>query len=429
MNAELTLDPVMATHGAPEGVHARWIGCLDVDRVGNHDGQVRVAVSGPDGYHRARILLRSGSEPIDFVEADIVDGTVTLTLPGPARGADRVLIRSSPPISIVLCTRERPEDLAGALASLRTVDYPDFEIVVVDNAPSTDATERIVAAAGDPRVRRIVEPVAGLSNARNCGLRAARHDIVAFTDDDVVVDPYWLQALARGFERSEDVACVCGMVPSGELRTTAQVYFDQRVSWAATLTPRTYSLAEPPPDLPLFPFQVGIYGTGANFAMRRSAATAVGGFDEALGAGTSTKGGEDIDMFFRLVAAGHTLVNEPAAIVWHRHRSDGAALLIQARGYGLGLGAWLTKVFTDRVHRRLALRVARKQFRSSLRAGADYGAIMVPPADLGESIPRSVGRTEVLSVLGGPWALWQGRRQGRRPAPMQRSGLRGSREG
>ncbi|WP_395306771.1 glycosyltransferase [Mycobacterium sp. AMU20-3851] len=429
MNTELAIEPVMATDGAPEGVHARWIGCLDVDRVGNHDGPVRVSVSDRNGYRRARILLRSGSEPIDFIEADIVDGAVTLTLPRPAREDVRAPVTSSAPISIVLCTRERPEDLAGALASLRAVDYPDFEIVVVDNAPSTDATERVVAAAGDPRIRRVVEPVAGLSNARNRGLRAASHDIVAFTDDDVVVDPYWLQALARGFDRSDDIACVCGMVPSGELRTTAQVYFDQRVSWAATLTPRTYSLAEPPPDLPLFPFQVGIYGTGANFAIKRSAAVAMGGFDEALGAGTSTKGGEDIDMFFRLVAAGHTLVNEPAAIVWHRHRSDGAALLTQARGYGLGLGAWLTKVFTDRVHRRLALRVARKQFRSSLRAGADYGAIMVPPADLGDSIPKSVGRTEVLSVLGGPWALWRGRRQGRRPKPIQESGLWGSRGG
>ncbi|MGU3499013.1 glycosyltransferase family 2 protein [Mycobacterium sp. C31M] len=421
MSTALTIEPVMTPGGHPDGNHARWIGCLDIDSVGDHDGQVTVALTRPDGYRRARILLRDGSEPIDFVEADIVDSAVTLTLPQPTRTLNPPIANPLPPISVVLCTRERPDDLTGALASLATIDYPDFEIVVVDNAPLTDATERVVAAAGESRIRRVVEPVAGLSNARNAGLRAARHDIVAFTDDDVVVDPYWLQGLARGFDRSDQVACVCGMVPSGELRTAAQAYFDQRVSWAATLAPRTYSLAEPPADLPLFPFQVGIYGTGANFAIKRSAATAMGGFDEALGAGTSTKGGEDIDMFFRLVAAGHTLVNEPAAIVWHRHRSDGAALLIQARGYGLGLGAWLTKVFTNRVHRRLALTVARKQFRSSMRAGADYGAIMVAPADLGDSIPKSVGRTEVLSVLGGPWALWQGRRQGRRSAPMRRA--------
>ncbi|WP_304117318.1 glycosyltransferase family 2 protein [Mycolicibacterium bacteremicum] len=422
MSPSLTIAPVMTAGGSPESAHARWIGCLDIDTVGAHDGQVTLGLTRPDGYRRARILLRDGSEPIDFVEAEIVDSTVTLELPQPTRSLNASPVDPLPPISVVLCTRERPDDLAGALASLATIDHPDFEIVVVDNAPVTDATERVVTAAADARIRRVVEPVAGLSNARNAGLRAARHDIVAFTDDDVVVDPYWLRGLARGFDRSLDVACVCGMVPSGELRTAAQAYFDQRVSWAATLAPRTYSLAEPPADLPLFPFQVGIYGTGANFAIRRSAATEMGGFDEALGAGTKTKGGEDIDMFFRLVAAGHTLVNEPAAIVWHRHRSDGEALLVQARGYGLGLGAWLTKVFLDRVHRRLAFTLARKEFRSSVRAGADYGAIMVAPADLSDSIPKSVGRTEVFSVLGGPWALWQGRREGRRSTPLQRVG-------
>lgn len=418
MTNTLLLEPVMAAGGLPEGVHARWIGCLDIGAVDTDGGPVTVGINRPDGYRRARILLRDGAEPIDFVEADIVDGAITLTLPQPSRPPSTDAVEL-PPISIVLCTRERPEDLTGALASLRTLDYPDFEIVVVDNAPTTDAGERVVAATGDARIRRVVEPVAGLSNARNAGLRAAAHGIVAFTDDDVVVDPYWLRGLARGFDRAENVVCVCGMVPSGELRTPAQAYFDQRVSWAGTLAPRSFSLADPPTDLPLFPFQVGIYGTGANFAIKRHAASAMGGFDEALGAGTSTKGGEDIDMFFRLVASGHTLVNEPAAIVWHRHRSDGAALLAQARGYGLGLGAWLTKVFLDRTHRRLALRVARKQFRSSLRAGADYGAVMVPPTDLSDSVPKSVGRTEVFSVFGGPWALWQGRRQGRRPAPMR----------
>lgn len=422
MTADLRIDPVMNSVGSPDGRHARWIGSLDIDTIGEHDDQVTAVITRPGEYRRARILLRSGTDPVAFVEADIVDGAVILTIPDRLRDPAPARVLAPPPISVVLCTRERPDDLAGALASLRTIDYPDFEIVVVDNAPATDATARVIAAAADPRVRRVIEPVAGLSNARNAGLRAARHDIVAFTDDDVVVDPHWLHGLARGFGRADDVSCVCGMVPSGELRTAAQAYFDQRVSWAATLAPRTYSLADPPTDLPLFPFQVGIYGTGANFAITRGAAFAMGGFDEALGAGTSTKGGEDIDMFFRLVAAGHTLVNEPAAIVWHRHRSDGGALLVQARGYGLGLGAWLTKVTLDRQHRRLAFGVARRQFRSSLRAGAEYGAVMVPPLDLGDDVPRSVGRTEVLSVLGGPWALWQGRRQGRRSSPMQRAG-------
>jgi cellulose synthase/poly-beta-1,6-N-acetylglucosamine synthase-like glycosyltransferase len=260
--------------------------------------------------------------------------------------------------------------------------------------------------------------VAGLSNARNTGLRSARHDIVAFTDDDVVVDRRWLQGLSRGFLRAPNVTCVCGLVPSGELRTAAQGYFDQRVSWAGTLRPRSYSLADPPDDMPLFPFQVGRFGTGANFAVKRSRIMELGGFDEALGVGTATCGGEDLDLFYRVIAAGDTLVNDPAAIVWHRHRSDAAALLIQARGYGLGLGAWLTKVFLTRADRRQALSVIRHRLLSTVRFGADYGAIASPSRHFDDEIPKHVGRKEVFSVLGGPRALWRGRRQGRRATPL-----------
>ncbi len=413
------LSPAMPSTDAPDGgEHARWIGWLDVDHEDVARGHVVVAPRHAEQYRRARILLRHGLDPVAFVEADIVDGTITVpvsSLPVANTAPNGIDYQ---PISVVLCTRDRPVDLAGALASITALDYPDFEIVIIDNAPSTDGTARVVEALADPRVRRIVEPVAGLSNARNVGLRAARHDIVAFTDDDVVVDPNWLHGLARGFTEHPDAACVCGLVPSGELRTAAQAYFDQRVAWADSLSPRRYCLAEPPADLPLFPFQVGCYGTGANFAVRRARVIELGGFDEALGAGTATRGGEDIDMFYRLVAAGHTLVNDPAAIVWHRHRSDAGALLLQAKGYGLGLGAWLTKVALDPGHRRRAFGVARRRLRDTARSGAAYGAVAASARGFGGAVPSGVGRTEVFSVLGGPWALWHGRRRGRRAEPF-----------
>ncbi|MBU9764890.1 glycosyltransferase [Mycobacterium sp. TNTM28] len=409
----------MPATGAPDGgPHARWIGWLDVDHADSSRGQVTIEPTHAESYRRARILLRHGLDPLDFVEADIVGGTVTVPVPQLPQAGDRPTDVAKTPISVVLCTRERPHDLAGALGSITALDYPDFEIVVVDNAPRTDATERVVEAIADPRVRRVVEPVPGLSNARNAGLRAARHDVVAFTDDDVTVDPHWLRALARAFTQHPDAACVCGLVPSGELRTAAQAYFDQRVSWADSLQPRRYCLTEPPSDTPLFPFQIGRYGTGANFAVKRAPVIELGGFDEALGAGTAARGGEDIDMFYRLIVAGHTLVNDPAAIVWHRHRSDAAALLAQAKGYGLGLGAWLTKVALDREHRRRAFLVARRRFRDTARSGAAYGAIAAPARGYDDAVPPGVGRTEVLSVLGGPWALWRGRRQGRLAQPL-----------
>lgn len=417
MTVTRDLAPAMPLVEAPSWAGAQWVSMIDLDDSMITAGAVTVTPLDAEGYDRARVLLRNGLDPLEFVDTDIVDGTATVHLPADSSGSIREPAVQQP-ISIVLCTRDRPEHLARALASIRELDYDHFEVVVVDNSPATDATERLVAAIGDSRIRRVLEPTAGLSNARNTGLRAARHEIVAYTDDDVVVDRLWLQGLSRGFTRGTGVTCVCGLVPSGELRTAAQGYFDQRVSWAGTLRPRSYSLADPPDDMPLFPFQVGRFGTGANFAVKRSRIIELGGFDEALGVGTATCGGEDLDLFYRVVAAGDTLVNDPAAIVWHRHRSDSAALLVQARGYGLGLGAWLTKVFLTREHRRQALSVMRHRLIPAVRFGRDYGAIASPSRQFDADIPKHVGRKEVFSVLGGPLALWRGRRQGRRAAPL-----------
>ncbi len=399
----------MAPGGAPDWSGATWIGVLDLDDLADTAAALDLEVPEAAGYSRARILVRRGPTPLRFVEAPIVDGRLTLpedalaAVPDEAAGEPGAPL---PPISVVLCTRERPDDLRGALESLRRLDYPEFEIVVVDNAPVTDQTARVIAEVADSRVRRVVEPVAGLATARNAGLRAAAHRLVAFTDDDVVVDPAWLRGIAAGFARADDVACVCGTVPSGELRTAAQAYFDWRVSWGESLAPRLYRLAEPPEDLPLFPFQVGAYGTGANFAVDAAVLAELGDFDERLGAGTATRGGEDLDLFFRVLAGGRALAAEPSAIIWHRHRADADALLAQARGYGVGLGAWLTKVALTAEHRRLAFGVLRRRVRAVGRAGRDYAAIAAPPPEFTRELPDSVGRTEVFSVLAGPRALW-----------------------
>lgn len=413
MKTSHVVEPAMPPHARPTWPRAMWIGMIDLDEhIPDAEGAVHFVAGNSEGYHRARVLVRSRCHPVSFVEVPLREGRIRLpahplpTDPWPEHGAP------VEPISVVVCTRDRPGQLAVALKSILALDYPDFEVVVVDNAARTEGAAAVVEQLDDIRVRLVAEPVPGLSTARNTGLRHAAHGIVAFTDDDVVVDGQWLQGITRGFGRAPAVTCVVGLIPSGELRTPAQAYFDARVSWAGSLAPRLYSMAEPPAHLPLFPFQVGNIGAGANFAVRRERILELGGFDEALGAGTPAQGGEDLDVFFRLVTAGDTIAAEPSAIVWHRHRSDTDALLSQLRGYGLGLGAWLTKVGLERSSRRLARRVIRRQFRSSLRAGAEYGAIMGMPgelSDFGDDLPSSLGRTEVLAVLGGPKALWRGR--------------------
>jgi len=199
-------------------------------------------------------------------------------------------------VSVVVCTRNRPESILVTLRSLLAMHYQPFEIVVVDNAPSSDATKDAVLAAyvADPRVSYVREPRPGLSCARNRGLSEASADIVAFTDDDVTVDRWWLDGIVRGFRAAPDVTCVTGMVGTAQLENAAQLYFHLGSAWGTVRESRIFDLVENRYDSPLYPFLPGLIGAGANFAVSRALMKEIGGFDEALGAGTPSGGGEDL---------------------------------------------------------------------------------------------------------------------------------------
>ena len=140
-----------------------------------------------------------------------------------------------------------------------------------------------------------------------------------------------------------DVSCVTGPVLAGTLDTPAQHASDEALGWTRGFAARRFALGDPAAS-PLFPFAPGEFGVGANFAVRTRAARTVGGFDELLGGGSPTGGGEDIEFWVRLVAAGHTLSYEPAAWLWHHHRDSDAALRAQLAGYATGLGGYLAAV-------------------------------------------------------------------------------------
>lgn len=413
------LDPAMPGAVPPNWDSAVWVGMLDLPSAVADT----LTVSKSEGYRRARLLVRHRSRPVAFIELDLTDGTLDgaellarvadwnvadATQPD---GADGSVEADLPAISVVICTRNRTESLRKALDSVLACAYPDFEVVIVDNASDDTATIDYVEGLRNPRVRVVSESRPGLAVARNAGVLASRSEIVAFTDDDVVVDAQWLTWLGRAFSDSPRVGCVTGLVPSGELRTPTQSYFEQQVHWSKSLTRATFDVTSPPERNHLFPFQVGLYGTGASFAMRRSAIIEIGGFDEALGVGSPTGGGEDIDMFVRVLTSGYQLIFEPAAIVWHRHREDLPALAVQARGYGLGLGAWLTKVASDRSLRPLALQRLR-------HAVSHYRRISRPPAVDGIERPRKLRAIQAWALLQGPFAYATARRQERRPRPL-----------
>jgi glycosyltransferase involved in cell wall biosynthesis len=217
-----------------------------------------------------------------------------------------------PDIAVVVCTRNRPRLLEGCLAALAVQSYSDYEVLVVDNAPSDDLTKELCERWD---VRRVVEPRGGLDWARNRGIEESGSSVIAFTDDDARPDPGWLAALARAFA-APDVDAVNGLVVPDELETVAQQLFeDEYGGMGKGFVPRLYRRRGHP-----MTYAVNRYGTGCNMAFRRSVLERLGGFDTALDAGTATGGGGDLDMFQRVIESGAALVYRPDVVVRHVHR-------------------------------------------------------------------------------------------------------------
>lgn len=229
----------------------------------------------------------------------------------------------------------------ACLESLRRDDYPAFEVIIVDNTDEGNFSPRI---SGDGRIRVVREGRRGLSRARNTGIRSARHDILAFIDDDVIVDGGWIRAIASTLE-DDSIAGVTGLVVPAALETEAQREFEwyggmskgteRRLIRGAALSARQTIGAQ----------EVGV---GANMAFRRSVFERVGGFDEALGAGTVTLGAEDLDFFHRALREGLTICYEPAARVRHKHRRTVTELRSQIFANGCSYSVYLMKIWSRR---------------------------------------------------------------------------------
>ena len=257
-------------------------------------------------------------------------------------------LEHAPFVSVIISTRDRPEAFQACLRSLMALHYPHYEVIVVDNAPTTSATaDHIEQMYADvPQVRYIREDRPGLSIARNCGIEAAKGEILAFTDDDVVVDAYWLVELVRGFRVAENVACVTGLVLPLELETLAQFWFEEYGGFSKGFTRLVFDMKENRPEQPLHPYMSGRFGSGASMAFTTAFLHSVKGFDPTLGAGSKT-GCEDSAAFFQVIIRGHKLVYESKAFLYHLHRRDYIALQKQIHNYGLGFTAQLTKSIFD----------------------------------------------------------------------------------
>ncbi len=266
-------------------------------------------------------------------------------------------------LSVVICTADRPERLDRCLASLAPNLPYVGEVIVVDNGTRLEATRAVVER--HPVARYVPEPRRGLSIARNTGTGQARHDIIAFTDDDVVVHRNWAARLLAGFTTPETM-CVTGLVLPTELETEAQVVFEREFGgFGQGLRRRAYD-AGFFRRMMRYGAPVWRIGAGANMALRRRAVELVGGFDPRLGAGAAGCS-EDSEFWYRLLAAGWTCRYEPASVVFHEHRREWQELRRQMHAYMRGHVAALLVQYGRHGHagnlRRLALSLPRDYLR------------------------------------------------------------------
>ncbi|MGE0081399.1 MAG: glycosyltransferase family 2 protein [Thiohalomonadaceae bacterium] len=255
-----------------------------------------------------------------------------------------------PAVTVAVCTRERPEELAGCLAAVSVQSDPPDELLVVDNAPRSTLTREL---AGKHGCSYACEPRPGVRFARNRALAVAQNEVVAFIDDDCRPEPGWLQAVRRQFARP-GVGCCTGPLLPLELETPAQRLMENRGGFNRGFVPRLFTRDSHCHIWPNFPVQCWMFGSGGNMAFRRRALVDAGGFAPDL------PWGEDLDAFFRVLRHGHALVYEPAARVRHRHVRELGALRRRLYRWGWAYSAFLARVaWNEPEYRARALREIR----------------------------------------------------------------------
>lgn len=304
-------------------------------------------------------------------------------------------------ISVIVATRDRPQDLQRCLRSLiaQNIQRP-LEIIVVDNNPKSGLTPP--ALAEFPEVLLISEKRQGLSYARNAGFNAARGDILVCTDDDVIAPSDWLEKLVESFSRN-DVMLVTGNVLPVELETESQMQFERYGGLGRGFERHEFNRdwfdSFQKKAVPTW-----LIGATANAAIRASVLAQVGLLDESLGAGTATGCSEDTDLFYRVLKAGHTIIYDPAIYVWHKHRCTAESARNQILSYSKGHVAYNLLTFLRDGDGRGLVRIFAELPLHHLRqlAGRIFGR---------NYYPLRLTLREIRGNLLGPVALWKSRRR------------------
>lgn len=321
-------------------------------------------------------------------------------LPDPDEIASEERTEAPTSVSVIVTTRGNRPTLKRCLHSVLDSDYNGFDVMVVDHGPPSPDTPRLLVTQfpGEQRLRYLEEPYSSASMARNTAVARTTATVVAFLDDDVVVDAQWLRRSVESLLREADVACVTGRSASPQVRDATG--FAPELS-ADGWERRTYRRSDADNGHPLFACTAGGLGAGAGIVMWTHAAREIGGFDVALGPATPACGGEHIDLVARLLRCGYTVSYEPEAIVWREHPANPEARRAEIYRYGIGLGAIIAK--------RLIAGPARLTWLGAIAAAVRYSRDPAPQLT-GDEVRRYPLRLRWLMRLGmlvGPFAyLW-----------------------
>lgn len=306
-----------------------------------------------------------------------------------------------PRVSVVVCAYNAERTMDRCLASLAELNYPDYEVIVINDG-SRDRTLEIAESYHFCRI--VDQPNKGLSTARNVGAEAATGDIVAYTDSDCVADPDWLNYLVAKMEASGLAACGGPNFPPPE----------------EDIVPAAVAVAPGGPTHVLISDEIAEHIAGCNMAFRRDALLQLGGFDPIYRAA-----GDDVDICWRFQDAGYTIGFSPAAVVWHFRRNTVAAYCTQQRGYGkaealvyskhpfrfnlFGQAKWLGRIYGDLSTSLLLSR--RPVIYSGVFGRGLFQTLYEPPSSLTAFLPLSFEWSAAALPLaaagtaGGGW-LW-----------------------
>ena len=232
-------------------------------------------------------------------------------------------------VAVVVPTRNRGGLITETLQSLLRLEHPDYQALVVDQSTDDRTRQAVEAVAqGDPRVHLEPTNTVGSSAARNLGAQLAGTDIVAYTDDDCIVEPDWLTQIVQEFDKPE-IAAVYGRLIPYDFKGRDGT----EVGYKAASERTEYSGRTPP----------WYIGHGGNMAFRRRDLLAAGGFDVMLGAGGPFGACEDPDIAYRLLASGKRIAYTASALAYHKHWKNWPAQRRMERAYGVGAGAQFAK--------------------------------------------------------------------------------------